>query len=297
MRVLITGGAGYLGTKLVYELESDDLISEIIVYDNLSRPNMNLFLGQVKLPSKIKFVKGELLDSRKLSKLLKDVDIVYHLAAKVTTPFADHDPNFFEQINHWGTAQLIDTVKQTDVKKFIYVSTVSVYGHSESEVTEKTIATPSSFYGISKLRGEHHVALLKDKIPFTIIRCGNVYGYSKSMRFDAVINKFMFEANFNKKVQIAGHGEQYRPFVHVHTVAKELHQCAKRTLNSDIVNLVEENYSVNEIAHTLKEIYPDLDLIYMNQDIPIRFLKVKPTHRNEKSLKDQILEFKKMFTF
>ena len=297
MRVLVTGGAGYLGTKLVYELAEDDKITEVIVYDNLSRPNMNLFLGQVKLPSKIKFEKGELLDSRKLSKLLVDVDVVYHLAAKVTTPFADHDPNFFEQINHWGTAQLVDLVKEAGVEKFIYVSTVSVYGNSEKEVDEKSIATPDSFYGISKLRGEHHVALLKDKIPFTIIRCGNVYGYSKSMRFDAVINKFMFEANFNRKVQIVGHGEQFRPFVHVQTVANVLNEYAHKNLESGIENLVEANYSVNEIAFTLKEIYPDLDLIYMNQEIPIRFLKVKPTHHNSDSLKGQILEFKKMYTF
>lgn len=297
MKVLITGGAGYLGTKLVYELAEDDKISGVIIYDNLSRPNMNLFLGQVKLPSKIKFEKGELLDSRKLSKLLKRVDVVYHLAAKVTTPFADHDPNFFEQINHWGTAQLVDLVKEAEVKKFIYVSTVSVYGNSENEVNEKTVATPTSFYGISKLRGEHHVALLKNKVPFTIIRCGNVYGYSKSMRFDAVINKFMFEANFNRKVQIVGHGEQYRPFVHVQTVANELHKCAHRDLESGIENLVEANFSVNEIAQTLQEIYPDLDLIYMNQDIPIRYLKVTPTHKNKESLKNQILEFKEMFTF
>ena len=140
MRVLITGGAGYLGTKLVYELESDTSVSEIVVYDNLSRPNMNLFLGQVKLPSKVKFIKGELLDSRKLKKLLVDADVVYHLAAKVTTPFADHDPNFFEQINHWGTAQLVDLVKEAKIKKFIYVSTVSVYGNSDKEMT-----VPNSF--------------------------------------------------------------------------------------------------------------------------------------------------------
>lgn len=297
MKVLITGGAGYIGTKLIYSLAEMDNITEIVAYDNLSRPNMNLFLGQVKLPSKVKFIQGELLDSRKLNKILANIDVVYHLAAKVTTPFADHDPNFFEQVNHWGTAQLVDLVKNHNVKKFIYLSTVSVYGHSEDEVTEKTVATPSSFYGISKLRGEHHVALLNGKIPFSIIRCGNVYGYGKSMRFDAVINKFMFNANFNRKVQIVGHGEQYRPFVHVDTVSKELENCINEELKSSISNLVSANYSVNEIGGVLKEIYPDLDLIYMNQDIPIRYLKVKPTHLSEHTLTSELLEFKNMFTF
>lgn len=297
MKVLITGGAGYIGTKLVYDLVNKENVTEVVIYDNLSRPNMNLFLGQVKLPTKVRFVQGELLDSRKLNKLLSNTDIVYHLAAKVTTPFADHSPNIFEQTNHWGTAQLVDMVKEHSIKKFVYLSTISVYGQSEEELTEKNIPTPSSFYGISKLRGEHHVALLKDKIPFSIIRCGNVYGYSKSMRFDAVINKFMFNANFNRKIQIVGHGEQCRPFVHIDKVAQELVDCVDKELNSSIINSVEANYSINNIANTLKEIYPDLDLIYMNQDIPIRFLKVKPTHDNTVSLKEQLLHFKSMFTF
>jgi len=297
MRVLITGGAGYIGTKLVYRLVEQVEISEIVIYDNLSRPNMNLFLGRQKLPTKVKFVKGELLDSRTLNKLLTNTDIVYHLAAKATTPFADHTPNIFEQINHWGTAQLVDLVKHHPIKKFIYLSTVSVYGQSDDELTIAHTPVPTSFYGISKLKGEHNVALLKGKIPFEIIRCGNVYGYSKSMRFDAVINKFMLEANFNRKIQIVGHGEQYRPFVHIDTVAEELKNYIINDLKSGISNLVENNFSINEVANTLKEIYSDLDLIYMNQDIPIRFLKVKSTHKSNTLLKDQLLQFKEMFTF
>lgn len=297
MRILITGGAGYIGTKLIYTLAERSDVTEIVAYDNLSRPNMNLFLGQVKLPSKVRFVKGELLDSRKLNKILADIDVVYHLAAKVTTPFADHEPNFFEQINHWGTAHLVDLVKQHNIKKFVYLSTVSVYGQSDEEVTIDSVANPTSFYGISKLRGEHHVALLKDKVPFSIIRCGNVYGYGKSMRFDAVINKFLFEANFNHKIQIVGHGEQFRPFVHIDTVANVLTSLLDREMQSGISNLVENNFSINEIANTLKEMYPDMDMIYMNQDIPIRYLKVQPTHPSQTSLKERLNEFKEMFTF
>ena len=75
MRILITGGAGYIGTELVYELmKHADKISEIVIYDNLSRGNYNLFIGKQKLPNdKIKFVQGDLLDTRKLKKALKDI--------------------------------------------------------------------------------------------------------------------------------------------------------------------------------------------------------------------------------
>ena len=108
MNILITGGAGYLGTELVKLLAKAEQVASIVIYDNLDKSSNNLFLGHT-LPGKerIKFVHGDLLDSRKLRKTLDGVDVVFHLAAKVTTPFANNDPHFFEQVNNWGTAELV----------------------------------------------------------------------------------------------------------------------------------------------------------------------------------------------
>ncbi len=90
MKILITGGAGYIGTPLVDLLCANPLVEKIIVYDNLSRANYNLFIGSKNEGhQKINFFKGELLDSRRLRQALKGVDVVYHLAARVTTPFAN----------------------------------------------------------------------------------------------------------------------------------------------------------------------------------------------------------------
>ena len=155
MNILVTGGAGYIGTELIDKLAIDPSVDKIIVYDNLSRPNYNLFLGnRISSVSKIQFVKGELLDSRSLKNILKDIDVVYHLAARVTTPFANSDAHMYEQINHWGTAELVYAVEESKVKRFIYTSSAGVYGSSEEAVTEEVAPDPKTFYAISKLRGE-----------------------------------------------------------------------------------------------------------------------------------------------
>ncbi|MCK5703674.1 MAG: NAD(P)-dependent oxidoreductase, partial [Cyclobacteriaceae bacterium] len=165
MRVLITGGAGYVGTVLTKNLVNYPEIDKIIIYDNLSRKNSNLFLGD-RMPNaeKVELVHGDILDLRKLNKVLKDVDVVFHLAARVSTPFANVDADFHEQVNHWGTAELVSAVEESNVEKFIFTSSTSVYGASDGYIDENQIPDPKSFYGISKLRGEEHVRRLQKKM-------------------------------------------------------------------------------------------------------------------------------------
>lgn len=306
MNILITGGAGYIGTELVYALEKESSVKSIVIYDNFSRKNYNLFLGRSKLDTqKVRFVKGTILDSRKLKVEIDKADMVYHLAAKVTTPFADHNPHEFDQINNWGTAELTYLIENSKVSKFIYTSSVSVYGASEEKLDITSPLQPKTFYGISKLNAEKHVARLKNKnIETYILRLGNVYGYSKSMRFDSVINKFMFEANFRNQIKIFGDGNQVRSFIHIDRLCSQLKDFAlNNTMKADRYNLVEDSYSVNEIVDILKEVYPNLELTYLTQNMKMRSLKVKPDSRlqnesiHESSLKKDLLEFKDYFSF
>lgn len=306
MKILITGGAGYIGTELVSLLSQRDDVEEIIIYDNLSRSNFNLFLGHTfQHHKKVQFVKGELLDSRHLQKVLKGVDVVYHLAAKVTTPFANTDPHFYEQVNHWGTAELVYAVEESDVKKFIFTSSTGVYGSSKSAIDEKTVPNPKTFYGISKMRAEEHVNRLKDKMETYIFRCGNVYGYNRSMRFDAVINKFVFEANFYKRITIHGDGRQHRSFIHIDHVAQALSHVLDRPLKSGVYNLVNRDLQVLDIVDTLKQMIPELEFIFVNQHLKLRELKVKPNATLNKALsldepgpfRDELEHFRSRFSF
>lgn len=305
MKILITGGAGYVGNELTFQLINNPLVDQIVIYDNLSRKNYNLFLD-TKYPSgKVKFVKGELLDSRKLKEVIKGIDVVIHLAAKVSTPLASEDSHLFEQINHWGTAELVYAVEESsNVQKFIYTSSTSVYGVSDEDIDINTQPNPKTFYGTSKLRGEAHVARLAEKMPTYILRCGNIYGYSPSVRFDAVINRFMFEANFIGRVQISGNGLQYRAFIHVDKVVNVIENLLKMEFASGIYNLVDKNMSVLEIAGLIKEIYPKLEMIFINQHLAMNQLKVKSDERlkaistfPKKTIKEELLSFKERFAF
>jgi UDP-glucose 4-epimerase len=306
MNVLVTGGAGYIGTELVDLLVSNPSVDKVIVYDNLSRMNYNLFLGlKLQRHPKLSFVKGELLDSRSLRKVLKGVDVVYHLAAKVTTPFDSSDSHVYEQVNHWGTAELVYAVEENNVKRFIYTSSSGVYGSSSGAVDESTIPNPKTFYAISKLRGEEHVRRLFDKIDTYIFRCGNVYGYSKSMRFDSVINKFVFEANFNRIVTIQGDGKQSRSFIHIDRVSKALDNCITSDLPGGTYNLVERSIKIFDIVDELKQLLPELEFIFINQHLKLRELSVKENLEvnkalginNPKSLKKELEEFLSRFSF
>ncbi|MBX2963302.1 MAG: NAD-dependent epimerase/dehydratase [Cyclobacteriaceae bacterium] len=306
MNVLITGGTGYIGTELVRLLANDNSVDKVIIYDNLSRQNFNLFLGnKLSGHAKVKLIKGELLDSRGLKKALDGIDVVYHLAARVTTPFAHSDAHLYEQINHWGTAELVYAVESSAVKKFIYASSAGVYGSSDYALDESVQPNPKTFYAISKLRGEEHVVRLSDKMDTYIFRCGNVYGYSPSMRFDAVINKFVFEANFEKRITIHGNGDQARTFVHIDLISKALANVLKVSLSNGTYNLVERTLSVMDIVDELKQLIPDLEFILINQQMKVNQLIIKennPVNQllgidNKRTLHEELQEFLSRLSF
>lgn len=278
MKVLITGGAGYIGYALVRQLMFSPEISEIIIYDNLSRKNYAFFDHQKFSEKPIRFVHGDILDGRKLNQTLQGVEVLYHLAAKVTTPFADMDAHSFDQINHWGTAQVAYAAEQQGVKHLVYLSSASVYGNSEDAVDEDSSPSPRSYYGIAKLAGEEQVLRLTNKMKVHVIRSGNVYGYNPTYRIDAVINRFIFEAHFEGRVSIQGSGEQQRAFIHVDKLATALRQLPTAQVESGVYNFAEHNFSINDILLSVKVLYPELETINVNPNMPRRNISlVLPT--------------------
>jgi len=271
MKILITGGAGYIGYSLVKQLLEDvDQLHSIVIYDNLSRRNYSFFT-EAKFDHKpVKLIQGDILDGRMLEQALEGIDCVVHLAAKVTTPFADSDAHTFDQVNHWGSAQLAFAVEKSNVSKIIYLSSMAIYGDNTEPVEETTPPNPQSFYGSSKLDGEKQLNVLNRNRQLYTLRSGNVYGYNPAYRVDAVVNKLLFQANFLGKITINGSGDQHRSFIHVDIVANAIVRIIDGKIKTGIYNVVEHNMSINQVASELKSLYPKLDVIHANHNIRMK---------------------------
>ncbi len=304
MRVLLTGGAGYLGAELTRALCARGDVSEVVIYDNLSRRNHNLFIGARLPDTPVRVVIADILDTRRLRAELARVDRVVHLAARVSTPFADADYHGLEQVNHWGTAELGYLLEEQPLDGLIYVSSCSVYGDRDHRVGPDDVPQPDSAYALSKLRGERMLERLAGRMPVTVVRCANVYGFSEAMRFDAVVNRFLFDAHFAGRLQVHGSGEQHRAFIHIDHATEALARLVADDAPVGTFNLVERNLSIGEIALAVQAVYPDLEMIFTEQDMRRRDLRVAPDPRlfagaegDRAGFEDQLRAFRDHFAF
>ena len=303
MRILVTGGAGYIGNELVYRLSAEPGVTEVLVYDNLCKGNYNLFTGLRKVPgNNVRFMQADILDSRSLARAMQGIDTVIHLAARVEAPYADQNAHDFEQTNHWGTAEVVYSAEEAGIKRFIYLSSQSVYGQGHI-TSSRDPRAPNSYYSLSKMRGEEHVLRLMEKIPVQLIRCANVYGYSKNLRVETMVNQFIFDAHFSNRVAIHGDPEHSITHISVHRVVETLARMVRRDMDSDAYNLSHRALSTNELVEALRELYPTLETIYVDQHIPLHDLTMECDERlralmpGDTTMVEDLVKFRELFTF
>ncbi|HET8573277.1 MAG TPA: NAD(P)-dependent oxidoreductase [Edaphocola sp.] len=267
MKILVTGGAGYIGTTLVEQLNAREDVAMIYVLDNLSRAPLSFFLGREKL-TKIRFVKGDILDSYVLDELVRQVDVIYHLAAFVLSPYSYEQNVQYEQINRWGTLNIVRCIQQSKHKigRFIYLSSASVYGlHGRVHFQDEP--NPTNAYGRSKWEGEQFARLLEGHCTVHILRAANVFGFNPSFREDSVLNHFIFHGIVHNKILIYGDGHQSRPFVPLADVVNAL--LALLDIPKSTVSYAALfNASLNEIKDWLLANHlPDMEYTYLNPAI------------------------------
>ncbi|MGD0069949.1 MAG: NAD-dependent epimerase/dehydratase family protein [Candidatus Bathyarchaeia archaeon] len=213
-KILVTGGAGFIGYHLCKKLSS--LASNLTIYDNLSSGKME----NVKDVPNAKFVKGDILDLKKLGSLDK-ADLIYHLAAQVVVPYSMENPLIDFETNAKGTVQVLEKARKDDAK-LVFASSAAVYGNPTVFPTPEEYGFhPFSCYGLSKVVGEEYCEMYQSQygLDITVLRFANVYG----LRCHGVIHDFLDKLAKNPgKLEIIGTGLQSRDFVHVSDVVDAL---------------------------------------------------------------------------
>jgi UDP-glucose 4-epimerase len=213
-RVLVTGGAGFIGFHLCKKLL--DFTPNLTIYDNLSSGKME----NVKDLPKVKFIKGDILDLKKLYSMEK-ADLIFHLAAQVVVPYSMENPIEDFETNARGTLNVLEKARKDDAK-LVFTSSAAVYGNSTKLPTPEDYGfNPFSCYGLSKVVGEEYCNMYVNQygLDITILRLANVYG----PRCHGVISDFLDKISKNpEKLEIIGTGLQSRDFVHIFDVVDAL---------------------------------------------------------------------------
>jgi UDP-glucose 4-epimerase len=208
--VLVTGGAGFIGYHLTNKLQN--LTNKLTIYDNLSSGKME----NVKDVPKAKFIKGDILDIKKLCDIDK-TDLIYHLAAQVVVPYSMENPVEDFETNAKGTLCVLEKARKDDAK-MVFASSAAIYGNPAQLPTPEDYGFhPFSCYGLSKVVGEEYCQMYKEQygLDIVITRFANVYG----LRCHGVIHDFLDKlAKDPSKLEIIGTGQQSRDFVHVSDV-------------------------------------------------------------------------------
>ena len=250
-KVIVTGGAGYVGCVLVPKLL--DAGYEVVVYD------LMLF-GSDGLPQhpQLHVVEGDIRDIPSFTAALKGVDGVVHLACISNDPSFELDPELSKSINYDCFEPLVLACKENGVGRFIYASTSSVYGVSEApEVTETHPLVPLTDY--NKYKGMSEPFLLRHQSPdFTtvIIRPATVCGYSPRMRFDLSVNILTNLAVNRGQITVFG-GSQKRPNIHVDDIAElyvKLLEIPSELIAGETFNAAYQNHTISELAEMVKKI-------------------------------------------
>jgi nucleoside-diphosphate-sugar epimerase len=287
MRVLVTGGAGYIGNYIVEELlergHDVRVLDSMLFGDSALEP----FFSHERLEIR----EGDIRHIEDLSYALEDMEAVVHMAGIVGDPACDVNEQATQSVNVEATKALVETCKLHDIERLVFASTCSVYGASElMELNEGSYLNPLSLYAESKIESEEIIlhatnekfADANDLTP-TILRLGTIFGWSRRMRFDLVVNLLTAKAVLEDDIPVYG-GEQYRPLVHAQDAARAFAavlEAPTEKVDQQIFNVGDNdlNYQIKEVGRIVEEHIPDAE---------VRFVEHKEDERTYRVSFDKI---------
>jgi UDP-glucose 4-epimerase len=265
MQFLITGGAGFIGTALANYLVQRD--NGVRVIDDLSAGDPG------GLDARVIFSRGDVRDVPKLWSLLRGVDCVYHLAAKVSVPESLLYPVEYNSVNVGGTVALMTAIRDAGVRRVILASSGAAYGEEEQQpVKESQVMRPSSPYAVSKLASEYYVHAIGRlwKIESVVLRIFNAYGPRQPLppSHAPVVPRFLRQAVSGGSIVIFGTGRQSRDFVYVDDVVRALAVAANASaVNREVINIGSGvEVTVTELVEAIETLLAKRVHTIVNQD-------------------------------
>jgi UDP-glucose 4-epimerase len=222
-RILVTGGAGFIGSHLVSELLKRKY--SVVVLDNLcSGKTANL--KEISGKMGFEFIEGDIRDKPKLEAAFNGIDAVIHLAALIDITSSVTDPVSTNDVNVTGTLNVLREATRCKVRRLVFASSTAVYGDAKKlPINENLTINPISPYAASKLAGEAYCKAFKGSynLSTVVLRFFNVYGpRSEKSPYCGVITKFLQQANKGETLKIFGDGKQTRDFIHVEDIVEAL---------------------------------------------------------------------------
>jgi UDP-glucose 4-epimerase len=264
-RIVITGGAGFIGSNLSSALFEDN---EVVILDDISTGILENVDGLIK-NELVSFVKGSITDLELLKKTFEDAEYIFHLAAIPSVIKSIENPELTTEVNLTGTMNVLIASLEKGVKKVVNTSSASVYGNITTvPLTEDMQTYPESPYGAQKLGGEHYCRVFNEiyGIATTSLRCFNIYGTNQDpgSEYSPVIPKFISDVNKNVPPTIFGDGNQTRDFIFVEDVVHtNILAAENNTSDGKIINIAcGKETSINDLASKIiilmgKEIEPE----------------------------------------
>ncbi len=251
MRVLVTGGSGFIGSHVVDKLRDKGV--NVRVYD-LTMPTYR---------KDIEYCQGSLLDMNLLGAAMSGVDAVMHLAAIADVKDVYENPHYSESINVRGTINVLEAARKSKVKRIVYGSTTWVYSEAATDNVDETtpLHSPTHLYTATKLTGEYYCQSYSKLYgaEITILRYGIPYG--PRARDGAVIPIFVRKAMNGEALTIAGDGAQFRKFVYVEDLAEGNALALQSIAKNKIYNLDgKEKITIKQIAETIKKVLGDVKI-------------------------------------
>lgn len=295
MNILITGGMGYIGSQLVYELLKDErnfiYIVDLMIYKNKLPLNKN----------NLKVIKDDIRGESCRNILKQGIDIVYHFAGVSNDPGNGITPEEGMDINYNATINLYKDCLKFGVKRFIYPSSCSVYGRQNIDegdtaiyLNENSNVNPITNYAIAKRKVENYILQnnLNTNMCVTIVRPATVYGWSYRQRFDLIVNKSIAEIYYKKSVTVSDK-RNIRPTIHIKDLIDLyilLSIVEIKKINNEIFNLAYDNLSIENIC---EKIFEELDI---NVKIHEKKEKESRSYYVTSEKVEKVLGFKRRFS-